>query len=249
MNLPITFFSERKIPLRYVLLAGSLALIGLLIIALWFEISEGEVKTIDGAILLFFRTPGDLHHMAGPPWLAQKMLDITTLGSSTMLTLLIIGSAGFMLMKGAWRIAALIVGATLSGSLIVSLLKGWLERSRPTLVDHLVNESSMSFPSGHAANSAIVYLTIAVLFMRIEPKLGTRLFVLIAAILIVTAIGVSRVALGVHWPSDVLAGWLFGTGWACLWALIVKLPATHIHEEVAQAEATDREALAEHRSI
>lgn len=229
MTLP--FLTEKKIPLRYIVIAGGLALAGVLFIGLWSEIAEGEAAAIDTAILLLFRNPGDLNQMIGPPWLRQTMIDITTLGSSTVLTLIVIGSTGFMLVKHAYRIAALIVGATISGSVIVSVLKGFLERPRPTLVDHLVAETSMSFPSGHAANSAIVYLTIAVLFMRIEPKLSTRLFVLAASIMIVTAIGVSRVALGVHWPSDVLAGWLFGTGWACFWALIVRLPATHIDEE------------------
>lgn len=219
------------------MLVGGLALVGLLLVGLWFEIAEGDAVAVDRAILLFFRTPESPHAMIGPPWLRQAMLDITTLGGTTVITLLIAGSAGFMLMRHAYRIAALIVGATIGGSLIVSALKGWLERPRPELVDHLVSATSMSFPSGHAANSAIVYLTIAVLFMRFEPRLSSRLFVLGAAISIVTAIGISRVALGVHWPSDVLAGWLFGTGWACFWALIVKLPITHIEDEVPPSPA------------
>ncbi|WP_442955056.1 phosphatase PAP2 family protein [Parasphingorhabdus sp.] len=85
-------------------------------------------------------------------------------------------------------------------------------------------EHSASYPSGHAANSAIVFLTIAVLFSRVEDSSRTRLFVLSVALMLTLAVGISRVALGVHWPSDVLAGWMFGTSWACLWALLVKLP-------------------------
>lgn len=232
MNSLLAHLAEQRRPLRYLWIVAGLAVTGLLIIALWSEIAEGELAAIDTFILLLFRQPGHLNEMIGPAWLRQTMLDITTLGGTTVLTLVIVGSAAFMVVKGAYRIAALIVGATTGGSLMVVALKGFLERPRPTIVDHLVTETSMSFPSGHAANSAIVYLTIALLFMRLEPKLSTRLFVLAVAIIIVTAIGISRITLGVHWPSDVLAGWLFGTGWACFWALIVKLPVAQFDEKL-----------------
>lgn len=221
-----TLRAERNLPLRPILLVAAISGVALLFLWLWLEVAEGDLNAIDRTVLLAFRTPGDLNVMAGPVWLRQTMLDITTLGSATMLTLVIIGSAGFMAMKKAYRIALILLGAMISGSGAVVLLKGFFVRPRPTLVDHLVIEHSASFPSGHAANSAIVYLTIAALFMRIEPDLRTRLFVLCAAILLTLAIGISRVALGVHWPSDVLAGWMFGAAWASLWALVVKLPRT-----------------------
>lgn len=216
--------SERGVPLRPILLFGGVALTALLFLWLWSEIAEGDIIAIDRAILLGFRKSGDLQTMAGPVWLRQLMLDFTTLGGTTVLTLVIAGSAAFVYMKGAHRMALVILGATISGSLVVTLLKGFFQRPRPTLVDHLVIEHSASYPSGHAANSAIIYLTIAVLFLRVEPSLRTRIFVLSVAIFLTLAVGISRVALGVHWPSDVLAGWMFGTCWACLWALLVKLP-------------------------
>lgn len=216
--------SERNLPLRLILLIGAVSALALLFIWLWSEVAEGDLNAIDRMLLLAFRTSSDEHSLLGPVWLRQTMIDITTLGSATMLTLVIVGSAGFMAMKKSYRIALILLGATISGSGAVMLLKGFFLRPRPILVDHLVIEQSASFPSGHAANSAIVYLTIAALFMRIEPDLRTRLFVLTVAILLTLAIGVSRVALGVHWPSDVLAGWMLGAAWASLWALIVKLP-------------------------
>src|SRR3546814_7587701 len=83
--------------------------------------------------------------------------------------------------------------------------------------DLLVEVSSMSFPSGHSANSAIVYLTIATLLAQVVDTRGARNFILVAAGLLVAAIGCSRVYLGVHWPTDVLAGWSFGTFWALGW--------------------------------
>jgi undecaprenyl-diphosphatase len=218
------FRSERKLPLRLILLFGSVSLTALLLLWLWSEIAEGELANIDQTILLAFRQSADLRTMAGPTWLRQTMLDFTTLGGTTVIILMIAGSATFVYMKGAHRMALVILGATLSGSLMVTLLKGFFQRPRPTLVDHMVIEHSASFPSGHTANSAIVYLTIAVLFMRVEPNLKTRIFVLCVAVMLTLAVGISRVALGVHWPSDVLAGWMFGISWACLWALLVKLP-------------------------
>ena len=219
-----TLRSERRLPLRPILLFGGVALTGLLFLWLWSEIAEGDIVAVDRAILLGLRKSGDLQTMAGPAWLRQVMLDFTALGGTTVLTLVIAGSAAFIYIKGAHRMALVILGATTSGGLIVTLLKGFFQRPRPTLVDHLVIEHSASYPSGHAANSAIVYLTIAVLFLRVEPSLRTRIFVLSAASFLTLAVGISRVALGVHWPSDVLAGWMFGTSWACLWALLVKLP-------------------------
>lgn len=215
---------ERKLPLRPILLVGGLALTALLFLYLWSEMAEGEVGAVDRFILIAFRQPGNVNIMTGPTWLRQTMLDITTLGGTTVLILVITGSALFVFMKGAHRMALVILGATISGSFMVSLLKGFFQRPRPTLVDHFVLEHTLSFPSGHAANSAIVYLTIATLFLRVEPSLRTRLFVLAAALLLTLAIGVSRIALGVHWPSDVLAGWMFGICWACFWALLVKIP-------------------------
>jgi undecaprenyl-diphosphatase len=218
------FRSEQKLPLRVILLFGGISLTALLFLWLWSEIAEGELAAIDQAILLAFRQSGDSQTMAGPSWLRQTMLDFTTLGGTTILTMVITGSALFVYLKGARHMAFVILGATISGALVVTLLKNFFQRPRPMLVDHLVVEHSASYPSGHAANSAIIFLTIAVLFLRVEPSLKTRIFVLATAIFLTLAVGISRVALGVHWPSDVLAGWMFGTSWACLWALLVKLP-------------------------
>ncbi|WP_170004208.1 phosphatase PAP2 family protein [Pseudopontixanthobacter vadosimaris] len=226
----LSLVARRELPWRYILPTGILALLGFLVIELWLEIAEGEARQLDRAILLLFRRSGDFGSLIGPAWLEQTMVDITTLGSATMLTLLTIASAGLMAVRGTYRVSAILIGAIASGSILVAMFKDFLERPRPGLVHHLVNETSMSFPSGHAANSAIVYLTIAVLFVRFERHFATKLFVLAMAASIVLAIGVSRVALGVHWPSDVLAGWMLGTGWACFWAIIVKLPIARIPE-------------------
>ena len=116
-----------------------------------------------------------------------------------------------------WFTLALVLAGTVSGSVVVILTKNLVGRARPTLTDHLVQVSSLSFPSGHAANSAIVYLTMAVLINRtVSDRIG-RAYISAAAVLLVGLIGFSRIYVGVHWPSDVLAGWAFGTLWAVAW--------------------------------
>jgi undecaprenyl-diphosphatase len=144
------------------------------------------------------------------------MLDLTALGDVATLTLMVAFSAGLLATLGRRRLAAFLLGATLSGALVLSLLKGWFERPRPMVIEHWATFGSASFPSGHAANSAIVYLSIAVLVAGVVPSRWSRVYVAAAAVLLVVAIGISRLYLGVHWPSDVLAGWAFGGGWALL---------------------------------
>src|SRR3546814_9734550 len=150
-------------------------------------------------------------------WLEGLMIDITTRGGGTTLTLVVVLTAGCLAMRRLWLTAGLVVAATALGSLAVDLAKQLVARPRPQVIDHLVEVSSMSFPSGHSANSAIVYLTIATLLAQVVDTRGARNFILVAAGLLVGAIGCSRVYLGVPWPTDLLAGWRFGTFWALGW--------------------------------
>lgn len=225
LNHPKLALFRKALPTRLLLVLGLVTGAGALLLWLWSEIGEGELRHFDEMLLLGFRKSGEVGQMVGPVWLKQTMLDFTSLGSSTILSLVILGATAFALTKRAYRIAFLTAGAPISGAILVALLKVQFGRARPTLVDPMMVESSSSFPSGHTANSAIVYLTIAVLLMRVEKKPETRMFILLAAMLITSLVGISRVALGVHWPSDVLGGWLFGTAWACLWALVIRHPA------------------------
>ncbi len=195
----------KSLPVRLLLPMGLISASGALLLWLWSEIGEGELGHFDRTILLWFRKPGALNEMIGPPWLKQTMLDLTSLGSATILTIVIIGAMLFALTRRAYRIALLTAGAPITGAILVALLKLQFGRVRPTLVDPLVYEHSPSFPSGHAANSAIVYLTLAVLLMRVERRTTTKIYILAAAITITTLVGISRVALGVHWPSDASA--------------------------------------------
>jgi undecaprenyl-diphosphatase len=180
-------------------------------------IARGSQFAFDRAIMLALRTPGDLATPVGPHWLKQTMVDVTALGGETVLTIVVVLAVGYLLAARHFLTAALVFGGTVSGSAAVSLGKKLVGRERPALVDHLVEVSSASFPSGHASNSAIIYLTVALIVMQIVPSRSARWFVFGATIALVGVIGASRVYLGVHWPSDVIAGWSAGAMWALAW--------------------------------
>jgi len=165
----------------------------------------------DRGIIVALRTWG------GPGWLRRAAIDLTALGGGTVLTLVVVAAAGLLLVRRLWLTAGAVVLAAAGGNLVVDLVKGHVARARPTLVPHLVEVSNYSFPSAHAANAAIVWLTLAALGSQVTPSPPARAYLLTAAALLVAAIGASRVYLGVHWPSDVLAGWSFGTLWALGW--------------------------------
>ncbi|WP_294044279.1 phosphatase PAP2 family protein [Sphingomonas sp.] len=156
-------------------------------------------------------------HEAGPEWLRHAVIDVTALGGGTVLTLVVAATAGLLLVRRLWLTAALVVTATTLGGIAVAAIKAIFGRPRPDIVDHVVVASGYSFPSGHAANSAIVWLTVAALVSQVTRGHATRRYIAAVAALLVAAIGASRVYLGVHWPSDVLAGWSFGTLWALGW--------------------------------
>jgi undecaprenyl-diphosphatase len=212
------------LPLR--LLAGLATVAGLffLFLRIWAEVAEGDARAVDAAILLSLRVAGHPDVPIGPTWLTQSMIEVSSLGGTTLLGLLILAAYGYLVIKGARIRALMLATATLSGAWIIFLLKNFFERPRPELVDHLVVAQSMSFPSGHAANSALVYLTIAALASDVEPSRSARIYVMTVAMSLTILIGLSRLYLGVHWPSDVAAGWALGAGWALAWRLAV--PAT-----------------------
>lgn len=158
-----------------------------------------------------------LRASGGPRWVGDAAVNLTALGSGTVLTLVVIAVAGLLFLRRLWLTALLLIVATWTGGRVVALVKDAVGRARPTLVDHLVPVSHASFPSGHAANSAIVYLSLAALASQVVRERAVRRYLLLAAVLLTLAIGASRVYLGVHWPSDVIAGWSFGALWALGW--------------------------------
>ncbi|CAN5597080.1 phosphatase PAP2 family protein [soil metagenome] len=197
--------------------AASVAAAVLLLAIVGDAIEDGAHFSFDRAVLLWARG-GSAHGVPiGPDWFRAAMVDVTAIGGVTVLVLMVTLVAGFLAIGRHWLTLSLVLGGTISGSIAVSIAKGLVGRARPTITDHLVTVVSESFPSGHAANSAIVYLTMATLLSQLVESRAARTYLFVAAALIVTLIGASRVYLGVHWPSDVLAGWAFGTLWATAW--------------------------------
>lgn len=178
------------------------------------ELIEGESFGIDTRLLLALRVPGHPQTPVGPPWLLQSALDITALGGATLMWLFGIAGLIWLLYRRKRAEAAWIAVSLIGASLISNSLKYWIGRPRPALVPHLAQVTDSSFPSGHSLVSAAAYLTLALMLAEGAKSWGTRAALVGFASLIVLLIGCSRVFLGVHWPSDVLAGWAFGTAWA-----------------------------------
>lgn len=195
------------------LLAGSVLLLGIHIAG---ELTEGESFGFDAPILLALRVAGHLDTPVGPVWLRQAAIDISALGGFTLLWLF--GGSGIaaLIFLGRRAEAAWIAVSLIGASLISTELKRVIHRPRPELVPHLAWVDNASFPSGHAMISAATYLTIALMLAGLEPRRSVRVAIVAFFSAIVVLIGCSRVYLGVHWPSDVLGGWCFGTVWALL---------------------------------
>ncbi len=178
------------------------------------EVIEGDTMAFDRMIVAGLRQPLDPSAPIGPHWLLQAMRDITTFGGMTGLAGVTAIVTGYLLAARKSHTAVFLVFAVVAGSLAARLLKLFFDRPRPDIVPHLVDVGSSSFPSGHAMNSAIVYLTLGALLARVEPHRRVRAYVLFVAIALPLTIGFSRIYLGVHWPSDVLGGWVAGGIWA-----------------------------------
>lgn len=184
------------------------------------EVIEGETHAFDEAILLAFRAPGDPADPIGPRWLEMAVMDITSLGSSTVLTLVTLAAIGFLIVDRKPSKALFVFLAVVGGVLLSFLLKIGFDRPRPDLVAHLVDVHTLSFPSGHAMGSAVTYLTLGVLIVRTDYPKRVKAYVLGVAVGLTMLIGLSRIYLGVHWPTDVLAGWCAGASWALICWLV-----------------------------
>jgi undecaprenyl-diphosphatase len=184
------------------------------------EVSEGDTMALDRAILTGLRSSADPAIPVGPHWLPEAMTDITALGGATVLLIVSAVVIVYLLLSRRLRTALFVLAATAGGIGLGGLLKLIYARPRPDLVPHLVDVTSSSFPSGHATDSAIVYLTLAALLARTVPERALRIYMLGVAILLTLLIGVSRVYLGVHWPSDVIGGWTIGAAWALACSLL-----------------------------
>lgn len=217
---PFDFFNRIEFP---VLLAGLLIAGGLWGFFELLEFSQHETPhSFDTRLLLALREPGQLDNPIGSEKLQGWVRDITALGGVAVLVLLTALVAIYLLIAGKWQIALFVVAAVGGGQIVSTLLKLGIDRPRPDLVPHMMRETSSSFPSGHAMMSAVTYLTLGSLLARITPERRLKIYFLFVAVLLTALVGASRVYLGVHWPTDVLAGWCAGFAWAMLCWLIAR---------------------------
>jgi undecaprenyl-diphosphatase len=201
------------VPLAVLGLTAALLLVFGKIVA---EVMEGDTAAFDEAVLRALRNPQNPSDPWGPWWLEAMFRDITAIGGTTVLTLITFAVIGYLLIDGK-RAAALLVLIAIGGGTIVStLLKNVFARPRPELVAHLVEVRTLSFPSGHAMLSAVTFLTLGALLARVQPRRRLKIYLLAVAGILTLLVGASRVYLGVHWPTDVLAGWSIGAAWAML---------------------------------
>ena len=186
------------------------------------EVAEGETHGFDTAVLMALRNPADPADPLGPGWLEELGRDVTAFGGVGILGFLTLAVAGFLWLQGNRRSMWLMLAAVGSGQVLSSLAKHGFDRPRPDLVPHGMQVYTASFPSGHSMMAAITYLTLATLVARVLPSRALKAYVLVLAVLVTLAVGVSRVYLGVHWPTDVLAGWTAGAAWALAWWLVAR---------------------------
>ncbi len=187
------------------------------------EVMENETESFDSAILRWFRDPTDMSRTIGPSWLEGAALDVTALGGTTVLIFVVLVTLGFLWFAKKRKALFLIGAAAIGGQIFNSALKGFFSRARPDVVPHLADVHTASFPSGHSMMSAVIYLTLGALLSRLVVGRLLRGYILGVAMLVTILVGLTRVYLGVHYPTDVLAGWAAGLGWALICLLVARI--------------------------
>ena len=200
------------------ILTGTVAvvLLALTFAKLASEVLEGDTLAFDRNILLLFRSSTDSAVTIGPVWLKETMRDITALGGTTVLTIIALAVSGYLAVTGLRHAAGMVLASVVSGVLLSNSLKLVFARARPDIVPHHAAFYAASFPSGHTTLSAIVYLTLAALLCRTQSSAAVKGYILAVGVFLTFIVGISRIFLGVHWPTDVIAGWLVGSTWALL---------------------------------
>lgn len=184
------------------------------------DVTEGDTRGIDTRILGMLRDPANPADPVGPRWLAEMMRDFSALGGIAILTLVTLSAALYLFVNRKTFKAWFLLAAIGSGTVLTNALKAGFDRPRPDLIAHETYTYTASFPSGHSMMAALVYLTLGSLLAQNEKRMGMKIFLMGIAITLAALVGVSRIYLGAHWASDVLAGWLGGSAWAMLFWLL-----------------------------
>ena len=195
------------------------------------EVMEGSTQRFDEWVVQRLRSPQDARQSIGPAWFEAMWLDLTALGSSSVLTLVTLGCVGYLLMRRRYR-TLLVLAVVVGGGVALTFgMKAFFARPRPEFASNLPYIVTASFPSGHSMLSAVVYMTLAVLLARTSSERCFQVYFISVGLIITLLIGFSRVYLGVHYPTDVLAGWSGGLTWASLcWLVVYFLQKTGVIE-------------------
>jgi undecaprenyl-diphosphatase len=233
---------ERRLRRSALVLAGISAALAIGFFSLSRAVVRGGTEDIDRRVLLAMREPGDPSDPVGPKWFEEACRDMTALGGGTVLALLAASVSAFFWLAGLHRAGVYVAIAVIGAGLISFTLKRSFDRARPDLVPHGQHVYTSSFPSGHSMLAATVYLTLGMVAARFVPRRRLKVLFLVVAALVTGAVGASRVYLGVHWPSDVLAGWAVGGAWALLcWCVAAWLQDYGILEQdIYHPEESDR---------
>jgi undecaprenyl-diphosphatase len=205
---------------RPLLMGAFVAAMAFVFLKLGSQVVAGDTQGFDQQILQLAQSLRHQH-----PMLADLMRDISGLGSVVVLTLITAATVIYLALFVSRRMAALVLVSMASGAVLVSVTKGLFGRARPDLAFAELAASGLSFPSGHASMSAIAFLTLGALIAATHRRNRERIYILFIAGLITLLVGLSRVGLGVHWATDVMAGWAFGAAWAVVWLQVARLLA------------------------
>jgi undecaprenyl-diphosphatase len=188
---------------------------------------DGRTRSFDEWSLRYLRRPDNPALLVGPEWMGEAARDLTALGGVVVLASVTIAVAGFLLLNRNFAAMGFVLAAVLGGLAISCLLKAGFARPRPQLVPHLCQVYDSSFPSGHSMMSAVVYLTLGSLLSEMIALRRLKFYLLALALFLAGLVGASRVYLGVHYPSDVLAGWAAGLVWAVFCWLLARTLRRH----------------------
>ena len=228
--------AHRRLTRSALVLAAVSAILAIAFYSLSRAVAGGRTEAVDRQILLAMRTPGDLADPVGPRWMEEVGRDVTALGGMTVLTGVTLLATAFFWLASIRHAAIYVCLACFGAMLLSSMLKQIYDRPRPDLVPYGAMVYTSSFPSGHSTMAATVYLTLGMVASRFVPRRRLKALFIGVAILVTAAVGVSRVYLGVHWPTDVLAGWAIGASWALVcWCVAVWLQDEGVIEQEDEA--------------
>lgn len=186
------------------------------------EVAEGELQAFDEKVLLSMRDANDPSKPWGSPWFVETVRDVTALGGYFFLCFITFSVALYLGTERKFIAMGFLLSAVIGGYILMRILKMAFARPRPDVVPHLSEALYTSFPSGHSMMSAVVFLTLGVLLSNLETTWRLKVYFLLLAVFLTFLVGISRVYMGVHYPTDVLAGWACGFVWAAICSLVAK---------------------------